>query len=117
MSFSLKGYMIIKEIRVSIMEIRKELNNKELTIYLSGDLNSSSAPELDEEIRNSLKNVQKLVFDFSDLAYVSSAGLRILLVAQKIMSKQGEMIIRHPNQDIMEVFTITGFTNILTIEN
>ena len=99
------------------MEIRKELNGTELTFFLSGDLNSSTAPALETEIKESLKDITKLVFDFSDLLYVSSAGLRILLVAQKIMSRQGDMIVRRPNQDIMEVFTITGFVNILTIEN
>lgn len=99
------------------MEIIKQLNGNELTIFLKGELNTATAPQLDDEISTSLKNVKKLIIDMADLSYLSSAGLRVLLVALKIMQKQGEMIVRHVNNSIMDIFAITGFDNVLTIEN
>lgn len=99
------------------MEIIKQLNGNELTIFLKGELNTATAPQLDDEISTNLKNVKKLIIDMADLSYLSSAGLRVLLVALKIMQKQGEMIVRHVNNSIMDIFAITGFDNILTIEN
>ena len=98
------------------MEIIKTRNNDELVIALKGELNTATAPELESVITTSLNGVKKLVFDFSELDYISSAGLRILLVSKKVMDKQGEMIIRHPNNSVREIFEITGFENILTIE-
>ena len=98
------------------MKIVKELKDHELVIALEGELNSYTAPELEEVIKNNLDNVKSLVFDFEKLEYLSSAGLRILLVAQKLMNKQGKMVLRHVNPSVMEVFEITGFSNILEIE-
>ena len=98
------------------MEIIQKRNNDELVIALQGELNTATAPELESVITNSLNGVKKLVFDFSELDYISSAGLRILLVSKKVMDKQGEMIIRHPNNSVMEILEITGFKSILTIE-
>ena len=98
------------------MKIVKELKDHELVIALEGELNSYTAPELEEVIKNNLNNVKSLVFDFEKLEYLSSAGLRILLVAQKLMNKQGKMVLRHVNPSVMEVFEITGFSNILEIE-
>ena len=98
------------------MEIIQTRNNDELVIALKGELNTATAPELESVITTSLNGVKKLVFDFSELDYISSAGLRILLVSKKVMDKQGEMIIRHPNNSVREIFEITGFENILTIE-
>ena len=97
------------------MEIIQTRNNDELVIALKGELNTATAPELESVITTSLNGVKKLVFDFSELDYISSAGLRILLVSKKVMDKQGEMIIRHPNNSVREIFEITGFENILTI--
>ena len=97
------------------MEIIKEVNGKELTIKLTGSLDSSTAPRLEEEVSNSLKGIENLIFDFEKLDYLSSAGLRILLVAQKVMNKQGKMSIHHVNSDIMDIFNMTGFNNILDI--
>ena len=99
------------------MKIVKEANNQELIIKPSGEINSVTAPELEEVIRNDLGNVKKLVFDFAELDYLSSAGLRVLLVAQKIMTGKGQMVIRHVNHNVMEVFEITGFNNVLEIED
>ena len=100
------------------MEILKQLNKQELTITLKGELNTSTSPELEEVIKNELSHVTSVIIDMKDLSYLTSAGLRVLLVAQKIMNdKKGQMIIRHVNDSIMDVFNITGFNNILTIEN
>lgn len=99
------------------MEILKKLDGSELTISLVGELNSSTAPELDKLISESLKGVTTLIFDFEKLDYLSSAGLRILLVSQKAMDKQGKMIVRHVNDEIMDILSMTGFVSILTIEN
>ena len=98
------------------MEINKILEGNELTITLVGRLDTNTAPQLEPVIKNELDGVKKLVFDMEKLDYISSAGLRVLLATQKIMNKQGEMIIRNANKDIMEVFQITGFSDILTIE-
>ena len=98
------------------MKIIKELNNKELTIKLVGELNTNTAPELESVIKDDLKDIESLIFDFQELEYLSSAGLRILLVAQKVMNKEGKMTLRHVNQAVMEVLDITGFVNILNIE-
>lgn len=100
------------------MEILKQLNGKELLIALQGEINTVTAPQFEEVIKNDLDPVSVLIIDMKDLSYLTSAGLRVLLVAQKLMNnKNGQMIIRHVNDSIMDVFTITGFVNILTIEN
>jgi anti-sigma B factor antagonist len=87
-----------------------------VTIALSGRLDTTTAPQLEAELADALKGVALLIFDLSDLEYLSSAGLRVILAAQKRMNIQGKMIVRHANETIMEIFTVTGFTDILTIE-
>lgn len=98
------------------MTIEKKLNGNELTITLAGRLDTTTAPELENELKASLGGVEKLVLDFEKLDYLSSAGLRVLLAAQKQMNKQGEMVVRHVNETIAEIFDVTGFVDILTIE-
>ena len=98
------------------MEITKTLDQLTLTIALAGRLDTSTAPALEAELSTSLTNVATLILDFEKLEYISSAGLRVLLGAQKTMSKQGSMKVIHVNPDIMEVFEITGFCDVLTIE-
>ena len=98
------------------MKINKELKDGNLTLSIEGEINSYTAPELEEVIKNDLNGVKSLVFDFKGVEYLSSAGLRVLLVAQKVMNKQGKMSLRNVNQSVMEVFEITGFSNILDIE-
>ena len=98
------------------MEIIKNLEGKTLNVALEGRLDTTTAPSLEAELKSSLNDVEELFFDFSKLEYVSSAGLRVLLAAQKVMSKQGKMVLRNVSPEIMEVFEITGFTDILTIE-
>ena len=98
------------------MTINKKLNGSALCVALEGRLDTTTAPELESELKASLGGVNELVFDFEKLDYISSAGLRVLLSAQKTMTKQGEMKIIHVNEMIMEVFEVTGFSDILTIE-
>ncbi len=98
------------------MTINKTANGTELLMAVSGRMDTSTAPQFESEIKNSLYGVEKLVLDFENLEYVSSAGLRVILAAQKIMNKQGEMIIKNVGEVIAEVFEITGFVDILTIE-
>ncbi len=98
------------------MTIEKTQNGTELTINLTGRLDTTTAPQLEAELKQSISGVEKLVFDFASLEYLSSAGLRVLLAAQKVMNKQGEMIIRNVNETIAEIFEVTGFSDVLTIE-
>ena len=98
------------------MTIDKKQNGSALSIALEGRLDTTTAPELEAELKSSLNGVSELVFDFEKLDYISSAGLRVLLSTQKIMNKQGSMKILHVNDMIMEVFEVTGFSDILTIE-
>lgn len=98
------------------MTIEKKFDNEELTVTLEGRLDTVTAPSLEEELKGSLDGIKKLVLDFQALEYISSAGLRVLLMAQKTMNKQGSMVIRNVNETIAEVFEITGFADMLTIE-
>ena len=98
------------------MEIIKNKDGAKLDISLVGRLDTTTAPSLEAEINASIEGVTELVLNFSELEYISSAGLRVLLAAQKIMNKQGNMTVKNANSDIMEVFDITGFADILNIE-
>ena len=97
------------------MTITKTQENDTLTLNLQGRLDTTTAPQLEGEL-GALDGVKNLVLDFEGLEYISSAGLRVLLKAQKQMNSQGGMVIRNVNSDIMEVFDITGFSDILKIE-
>lgn len=98
------------------MNINKIKDGKTLAIELEGRLDTVSAPQLEAELKSDLNGTEILIFDFSGLEYLSSAGLRVLLSAQKVMNRQGEMKIKNVNSVIMDIFEITGFTEILTIE-
>ncbi len=98
------------------MTIEKTQNGTELILSLIGKLDTLTAPQLEAELKNGITGVECLVLDFRALVYLSSAGLRVLLSAQKAMNRQGRMIIRHVNEAITEVFEMTGFHDILTIE-
>lgn len=99
------------------MTINKVTNGQELTIAPEGRLDTTTAPDLEKECKASLDGVSELIFDLANLAYISSAGLRVLLSAQKTMNKQkGSMKLIHVNEDLMEIFDVTGFADILTIE-
>ena len=98
------------------MEIKKLLDGTTLTVTLNGRLDASNAQELTKELNASLNGVKDLIFDFTNLKYVASAGLRVLLTAQKRMNKQGSMTIRNVNDSVMEVLDMTGFADLMNIE-
>ena len=98
------------------MNIIKNKDGSKLTLALEGRLDTTTAPQLEGELEEALDGVTALELDFQQLEYLSSAGLRVLLAAQKVMNKQGSMVIRHVNETIHEVFEVTGFIDILTIE-
>ena len=98
------------------IDIEKNGNGNELTFLLTGRLDTTTAPELEEQLKKEIDGVEELVFDFADLEYISSAGLRVLLSAQKIMNKQGSMKVINSSEEINEIFEVTGLSDILTIE-
>lgn len=98
------------------MTIDKKTEGTKLQIRLEGRLDTTTSPLLEAELKSALDGITELVFDFEKLAYISSAGLRILLAAQKVMNRQGSMVVRHVNEVIAEVFEVTGFSDILTVE-
>lgn len=98
------------------MELKKVYEGTKLTVYLSGKLDTESAPKLNAELAGSLGGITELVLDMTELQYVSSAGLRTLLSAQKMMSRQGRMVLRGVRDSIRDVFRITGFLDLLTLE-
>lgn len=98
------------------MDIVKKLEGNKLTVSVSGRLDTLTAPELDEELKSSLDGVEVLEMDLSGLEYISSAGLRVLLSALKTMNKQGEMIVTGVTDTVMEIFEVTGFSDILNIK-
>ena len=99
-----------------ILNIEKTLENGKAAFALEGRLDTVTAPELEEEFRKSLEGVTRLTLDFGKLEYISSAGLRVLLAAQKQMNRQGEMKLTHVGETIREIFEVTSFSDILTIE-
>lgn len=98
------------------MTIHKQQDGSKLTIALEGRLDTVTSPELENELKQSLDGVTDLTLDFAKLDYISSAGLRVLLATQKAMNRQGSMKVVHVNEVVNEVFEVTGFTDILTIE-
>lgn len=97
------------------MTITKNQEAQKLTISLEGRLDTTTAPQLDAEVKT-IEGIKELVFDLKNLEYISSAGLRVLLTAQKMMNRLGNMTIRNVNDTIAEIFEVTGFSDILTIE-
>ena len=98
------------------MEITKKMNGTNLEIALAGRLDTMTAPELEQELKGSMDSAETLTLDFSKLEYISSAGLRVLLSAHKAMSPKGGMKVTNVNEIVKEVFDVTGFSDILTIE-
>lgn len=98
------------------MKVILNKNGSTLDVKVTERLDTTTAPQLEKELSDQLTGIERLMLDFSELNYVSSAGLRVLLSLQKIMNKQGEMVVRNVNENIMEVFDITGFVDVLTIE-
>ena len=98
------------------MNINKVLEGKKLELEIVGRLDTITAPELDAMIKQHIDEIDCLVLNFKGVEYISSAGLRVLLATQKSMSKKGKMIVKEVNDTVMEIFNITGFVDILTIE-
>lgn len=98
------------------MEISKNILEKTLTLEVKGSLNTNTAWQLETEIKEISREIKRLILDFAELEYISSAGLRVILMAQKKMNKQGVMLVKNVNENVMEVFEITGFLDILVIE-
>lgn len=99
-----------------MLNIEKQINGADATVVLEGRLDTTTAPQLENELKSFMESVTNLVFDFEKLEYISSAGLRVLLTAQKFMSRQGSMKLIHVRDDVNEIFEVTGFSDILTIE-
>lgn len=99
------------------MDIKKNSAGDNLTIEIIGRLDAATAPQLEKELNNSLTGIKSLILDFSQLEYIASAGLRVLLVAQKRMNKQGSMTIKNVTEEVKEVLDMTGFINFLHIED
>lgn len=99
-----------------MLNITKEAENEKAVFTLEGRLDTITAPELEKELKETLSGVRELTLDFEKLDYISSAGLRVLLAAQKTMAKQGEMKLVHVGEAVMDIFDVTGFSEILTIE-
>ena len=98
------------------MQIEKVQGTGTLTLKLSGRLDTNTATELEAELGASLDGVRELTLDMAQLQYISSAGLRVLLAAQKRMNRQGKMLLTNVGESVMEIFEVTGFADILTIE-
>lgn len=98
------------------MTINKNAESGKLTISIEGRLDTMTSPQLEAELKDSIDGIEELIFDFSGVEYISSAGLRVLLAAQKTMNRQGSMKLTGVSDEIMEVFEITGFSDILTLE-
>ena len=99
-----------------MLNITKSIENGKGIIALEGRLDTSTSPALEAELDASLDDLSELILDFEKLEYISSAGLRVLLSVYKQMSRQGVMKLTHVNETIMEIFEVTGFSDILTIE-
>ena len=98
------------------MEITKTRNGDDLTIAVKGRLDTTTSPQLEEELEHELGKVKTITFDFADLDYISSAGLRILLQTAQAMDDMSNMTVKNVNEDINDIFEVTGFTEILNIE-
>ena len=98
-----------------MLDIKKSIESGKAIFSLSGRLDTGTAPQLEQEIKASISGITDLELDMQELDYISSAGLRVLLAAQKIMNKQGKMTVLNANETVMEIFEVTGFSDILTI--
>ncbi len=97
------------------MEIKANKNSSTLELSIVGRIDTTTAPQLEAELKREIGGVTELLLDFSGVEYISSAGLRVLLSAQKVMNRQGKMVLSHVDEAVMEIFEVTGFSDILTI--
>lgn len=99
-----------------MLKITKHADGSTLTVKVEGRVDSNTAVELDRALNGALDGISKLILDFERLEYISTAGLRALLIAQKTMNQQGTIVIRNVSAAVKEIFEVTGFTDMLTIE-
>ena len=99
-----------------MLNINKVKEGSKLTIAIEGRLDTTTAPQLENVINEEIEGVTDLTFDLKSLDYISSAGLRVLLSSQKIMNKQGNMVVKNSSEEVLEIFEVTGFSDIFTIE-
>jgi anti-sigma B factor antagonist len=99
-----------------MLNIIKNAQDDKLEVVLEGRLDTTTAPSLEAELKGALDGVKDLKFDLTKLEYISSAGLRVLLSSQKVMNKQGNMVVANVSEELKEIFDVTGFSDILTIE-
>ena len=114
--YTLRRLFLYVPERSSQMTVSKQIDGSKMTVEVAGRLDTTTAPQLEEEFKSSLDNVNDLVLDLSGLEYISSAGLRVLLASQKVMNTKGSMKVTGVSDVVMEIFEVTGFTDILTIE-
>lgn len=112
----MESYRILEKEYKIMLNINKSTDGSKLTVALEGRLDTNTSPELESSLQESMDGMTELVLDLEKLDYISSAGLRVLLAAHKVMSKQGTMKVVHVNTTVMEIFEITGFLDILTVE-
>ncbi len=105
----------MKKEKNTMLNIENKMENGKGVFTLEGRLDTTTAPELEKALREKMPELTELTLDFAKLDYISSAGLRVLLSAQKIMNKQGSMTLTNVNETVMEIFEVTGFSDILTI--
>lgn len=98
------------------MDIRTSREGTVLSLAIEGRIDTTTAPQLEAELKTGVTGITELVLDFAGVEYISSAGLRVLLSAQKVMNRQGSMVLHNVNDAVMDVFEVTGFSDILTIE-
>lgn len=98
------------------MNIKKKIDGEMLTLYVAGRIDTTNAKEFEDVINSELKDITGLIMDFAELEYISSAGLRVLLIAIKQMKKQGSMKIVHSNEMVKEIFEVTGFADLVEVE-
>ena len=98
------------------MDVKKTMNGESLNVCIIGRVDTTTSPALEQELKESFDSCNDLVLDFGEVEYISSAGLRVLLSAHKVMSKKGGMKLTNVSEDIMEIFEVTGFSSILDIE-
>lgn len=99
-----------------MLNINNVKDGSNFKVVLEGRLDTTTAPQLEEQLEKEMVGVTNLEFDFTSLEYISSAGLRVLLSAQKLMNKQGSMVVTNVSEEVMEIFEVTGFSDILTIK-
>lgn len=99
-----------------MLNIKNAKDGVNLLLELEGRLDTTTSPQLEETINSTIGGVENLTFDIKDLEYISSAGLRVLLSAQKTMNKQGKMIVKNASEEVMEIFEVTGFSDIFDIQ-